>query len=694
MSEKIQPHHLARKAVLYIRQSSAFQVAHNQESQRLQYAMAGRLRELGWQAVEVVDEDLGKSAAGGVARSGFERMVAEVCLGHVGAVAAREVSRFARNSREWQHLIEVCRLVDTLLVDQDTVYAPRLSNDRLLLGLKGSLNEYELDLLRQRSLEARYAKARRGELIVAAPVGYVKTEDQRLEKDSDLRVQEAILLAFRKVVELGTVRQTLLWFQEQGLDLPVRRRLGRRWETVWKRPAYSTLYRLLTHPAYGGAYAYGRSESTSRYEGGMPRKARRHRPKGQALVLIPDAHEGYISWEEFQRIQEMISQNLRGQEQPGAPRRGQGLLAGLLRCRRCGRKLVVHYTGREHDVLRYVCRRGRLDHGEPVCIAFGGLAVDEAIGREVLRVVRPAAMQAAVLATQEASRRHAEVLEALGRDLAAARYAAHRAGKQYDAADPENRLVTEELERRWNQALQRVREIEERTEQQRAAQQKTLPPSLDEFQQLAEDLPCVWHSPGTDARLKKRIVRTLIHEVVADVDPTAGKVLLTIHWKGGIHTEVHLPRRRRGSSRAHTAKEIVEAVCSLVRVCTDDSIAGVLNRNGLRTGRGNRWTRERVATLRSKRRIPRYSPERRAAEGWLTLTKAARVLGISPLTLRRAVERGELRADHPLADGPWIFARAELATDAAVRFVERVRRRTGAPGLPNPRQRTLDLSST
>jgi len=691
MSEKIRPQHTARKAILYIRQSSAYQVSHNIESQKLQYAMEDRLRRLGWREIEVVDEDLGRSASGTVTRIGFERMVAQVCMGQVGAVAAREVSRFARNSREWQQLVEVCRVVDTVLIDQETVYAPRQSNDRLLLGLKGSLNEYELDLLRQRSWEARREKARRGELIVLAPVGFVKTEQQRLEKDADRRIQEAIRLVYQKFAEIGSVRQTLLWFLEHGLELPMQDAQG---QLHWKRPYYGTVYKMLTHPAYGGAYVYGRREKTMEYTDGQPRHSHRKKPRAQWLSLIPNNHEGYVSWEQFEKIQTMIQQNNRGPGKTGAIQSGPALLGGLLRCRRCGRKLMIKYTGNHHDVVRYACDRGWMDNGAPRCIAFGGITVDEAMSKEILRVVEPAAVEAAVLASKEETHKQDEVLEALRRDMEAARYAAHRAQKQYDAADPENRLVADELERRWNQALERVRAIELRIHAHEDQHDPTSVPSVQEFENLAADLESVWHSPHSDIRLKKAIVRTLIHEVMVDVDAEHGELILIIHWKGGVHTELRLPRRRRGQNGAQTSKDIVEAVRILARVSSDDWIASALNRSGLPTGRGNYWTRERVVSLRTYYEIPCYQADRSESEGWMNLGQAAKHIGISDRTLRLAIQRGEIKADHPVSGGPWVLNRSDLQTEAALRLLERVRHSRRNPTVPTSKQDNFDFSNT
>jgi hypothetical protein len=369
----------------------------------------------------------------------------------------------------------------------------------------------------------------------------------------------------------------------------------------------------------------------------------------------------------------MVSENIPTSQHHCAPKHGDALLAGLVLYRRCGRKLMVRYTGMKHNIPRYSCHRGLLDNGEPRCIAFGGLRVDDAIEAALLQVVGPGAIAAAIAAGAEATAQRDEVREGLLRDLEAARYAADRVFRQYDAADPANRLVAAELETRWNRVLLRVAEVEVKIAEHDAASMPGLERSSPSLAVLADDLSAVWSAPTTDARLKKRIVRTVIHEVVADIDADASEIVLLIHWMGGTHSELRLPRRRRGQ-RNSTAPDIILAVRQLVLIATDDLIAGILNRNKLTTGHGNRWTRERVTSLRSHHKIPVFRPAENGVELWLNLTRAAAHLGISAKTLRLAAESAKIEALHPLAEGPWIFRRVALDGPAGQVLVKRAQR--------------------
>jgi DNA invertase Pin-like site-specific DNA recombinase len=688
MSDKPGPNHLQRKAMLYVRQSTQRQIVHNKESRKLQYAVETRLRDLGWCEIEVVDDDLGRSAGGAVKRPGFQRLVAEVGLGKVGGVAARELSRLARNSRDWQQLVEVCRYVDTLLIDEETIYDPRNSNDRLLLGVKGSLNEYELDLLRLRGLEAKRAKARRGEYYARVPVGYTKG-DGGLVKHPDRRIQQMVALIFDKLVELGSVRQLLCWLKEQGLDVP--RAYGDR--VVWKAPGYHHLICMIKNPAYAGFYVYGRTVSTRILEEGQLRQRTVHTSPEQ-WILIPDRHEGYISREQFEQIQEMVSRNRqRHPSQPGAAKKGAALLAGLLRCRRCGHKLTVGYSGQRRDIARYECVRSNTQEGDARCISFSSVDVDPRVVAEVLDAVRPEAIEATLTAAQEQERARSELLETRRVELEAAQYAADRAWRQYDAADPANRLVVDELEHRWNQALERVGEVE--AQLQREQECRVEPPPPEVFARLASDLQVVWDDPKVDASLKKRIIRTVIEEIFVDVDDAAREIVLVIHWKGGVHTELRVVKRRIGQNRVRTPDSIVEAVRKMALVCNDARIAMWLSRAGIRTARGNRWTRALVASLRSQHKIPCYDEERRRDEGWVTKREAAGLLGVAEATLQRAVERGEIEVIRPLPKGLWIFNAADLRRPEVLERLQkrRARRDNGAGVLPR-KQLSLDISTT
>ena len=457
---KIMPEHLTRLACVYIRQSTADQLLHNQESQRRQYGLADRARALGWSSVEVIDDDLGRSG-GGSSRPGFERLLSAICEGRVGAVFAIEASRLARNGRDWHTLIEFCGLVGAIIVDEDGVYDPRLPNDRLLLGMKGTMSELELSMFRQRSHEALKQKARRGELFLRVASGYVKAGKDRIEKDPDQRVQEALALVFAKFSEFRSVRQVLIWLVEEGIKLPVKARNPEAQGVVWRTPAYNTVHNILTNPIYAGAYVFGRPGSRVSVEAGRKRVRRGLRRAPQEWdVLLRERHEGYISWDEFERNQGVIADNANRMgigAVKGAVRRGELLLAGLLRCGHCGRKLHVFYSG---DNGRYQCYGARTNHGGPRCISIAGAGADRAVAAEVLRVLRPIGVDAAVEAVNALMQKTSAAQRQLELALQKATFDVAHARRQYDAVDPANRLVAGELERRWNAALEAKQKIE------------------------------------------------------------------------------------------------------------------------------------------------------------------------------------------------------------------------------------------
>ena len=457
---KITTEHLARSACVYIRQSTADQLTHNHESRRRQYGLADRAKQLGWTTVEVIDDDLGRSG-GGIARPGFERLLATICEGRVGAVLAIEASRLARNGRDWHTLTEFGGLVGTIIVDEDGIYDPRHPNDRLLLGMKGTMSELELSLFRQRSQEALKQKARRGALVLGVAAGYVKVGRDRIEKNPDQRVQGALQLVFSKFAEFQSARQVHIWLRDEGIELPVKSRKGEARGIIWRLPAYNIVHNILNNPIYAGAYAFGRTTSRVSVENGRKRVRRGvHRPMAEWDVLIKDHHEAYITWDEFERNLRVIANNATGMSSAtarGAVRQGELLLAGLLRCGHCGRKLHVHYSGK---IGRYNCYGARTNHGTERCITISGLSIDAAICKEVLRVLKPLGIDAAVKAIETQTSETTAAQRQLELSLQQTRYEAAHARRQYDAVDPANRLVAGELERRWNEALQAVHRME------------------------------------------------------------------------------------------------------------------------------------------------------------------------------------------------------------------------------------------
>lgn len=689
MMSKIGSDHLARQAVVYIRQSTADQVAHNLESKRRQYALVERARQLGWADVEVIDDDLGRSGSG-VARPGFEKLLARICEGRVGAVVSIEASRLARNGRDWHTLLEFCGLVSTLIVDEDGIYDPRQPNDRLLLGMKGTMSEMELSVLRQRSHEALRQKARRGELFMTVAIGYVRIGRDRIDKDPDRRVQDAIGLVFAKFDEMRSVRLVHVWLRQEQILLPAVAHGPDGREIRWKLPVYNTVLHILQNPIYAGAYVFGRTGSRTVIEDGRKRIIQGLRkPQEDWDVLIQDHHDGYVAWETYERNQRLIADNATGKFGParGAIRRGEALLAGLLRSGHCGRKLHVAYSGKGGNAGRYHCRGSQFNHGGARCISFGGMRVDQAISTEIIARLQPLGIEAALEAELVQGRAHEEKRHQLELSLEQARYEASRARRQYDAVDPDNRLVAGELEARWNARLGAVAALEDQIKAHDAVDlsQKAGAADRTRLLSLGTDLERAWTSPGVTPATKKQIIRTLVEEIIARVDGET--IELVIRWQGGAHSALAVRKNRSGRHRWSTDQDVVDLVRVLARLMPDKLIAATLNRAGKVTGRGNGWTQSRVCTLRNHHQIDVYREGERKERGELTLDEAAEVLVLSPSSVRRLIQEGRLPAQQFCKGAPWIIKMGDLGRDGVIEAADK--RRGRRPSSVDPHQKTL-----
>jgi DNA invertase Pin-like site-specific DNA recombinase len=689
---KITSDHLARAAFVYVRQSTAYQVVNNLESQRRQYGLVERARQLGWDDVQVVDDDLGRSG-GGTARPGFEKLLAAICEGKVGAVVSLEASRLARNGRDWHTLLEFCGLVGTLIVDEDAIYDPRSPNDRLLLGMKGTMSEMELSVLRQRSVEAMRQKARRGELHLTVAVGYTKTDDNRIEKEPDRRVQDGISLVFRKFSELQSVRQVLLWFRQENVLVPTIVPVRSKRPIEWKAPVYHTLHHILTNPVYAGSYAYGRRGTRVTIEGGRKRIMRDtlRRDWKEWEVLIHDHHESYITWAEFERNQHLIADNANGKSYMGrgSIRRGEALLPGLFRCARCGRRLHIHYTGKGGNTQRYVCKGAFSVKAAINCIGFGGMRVDRVVAQEVLDRLQPLGIEAALAAMAAHSEQRYDKRQQIDNAIQQAQYEAARAQRQYDAVDPDNRQVAGELERRWNEKLVQLRDLE--IQRESLDQAKPAPTLSAEdrarLMALGKDLAKAWNSPNASIETRKKIIRLLVQEIIVDV--VDDSLALVIHWQGGDHTQMTVKKNKVGQTRWTVEADVVELVRVLARQLPDMAIAAILNRSGKLTGRGATWTRTNVCGLRKTNDIPVYREGERAERGQVTLDEAADILKVSRATAYRMVCRGVFPAQQLCPGAPWIIQLADLQQDG-VRY-DAETRRSRRPISENPLQNSFAL---
>ena len=676
VSAKIGAVHLGRDAYVYVRQSTLTQLRDHTESMMRQYEMRERAVALGWDAhqVRVIDADLGRSGADATGREGFKDLVADVGLGRVGIVFGIEVSRLARNNADWYQLLDLCALTDTLIADADGIYHPADFNDRLVLGLKGTMSEAELHLIRSRLTAGLRHKAARGELRQFLPVGFDYDESGAVIITPDEAVVEAIGTVFRRFAELGTGRQVLLSLRGDGLLLP--RRPTRTGRVSWQPATYPAVHDFLTNPVYAGAFVFGRTRTEKRID--ATGKVVSHcvvLPREQWAVLIPDHHLGFIDWDTFEANTARLRANWRAPRGfgGGAPREGSALLQGRLRCGKCGRMMQTGYSGTKGNCPRYLCARAKqLYGGERGCQSLGGRRLENRVLEEVFAVLEPAALAATAQALTDAEQVHAAALRTFELTVERARYEADRARRQYDAVEPENRLVARTLER----ALEAKLAAQRQAERDLVTAQARRPVRLtdDELAWLSRagaDVKAIFTAPTTSHRERKQLLRAIIDEVVVTVDPVARTAALRIIWQGGSQTELIMELTKTGSHFQTTDEDTIDLVRRLAVHYDDTTIAMILSRQHRRTGTGLPFTKSRVKSLRTSRGIPAHQPPD-SVSGTdddavvVSVAEAERLLGVGKVTIYRWLRDGFLTGEQLTANAPW-----RIRIDQAVR--DRVR---------------------
>jgi len=641
--QKVNADHLKRNAYLYIRQSTLRQVVENSESTFRQYDLQRQALALGWapEQIVVIDNDLGQSGASAVGREGFQRLVTEVSMGHAGIVMGLEVSRLARNSTDWHRLLEICALTDTLILDEDGVYDPAHYNDRLLLGLKGTLSEAELHVIKARLQGGILNKARRGELESPLPVGFIYNPARQPVLDPDKQVQESLRFFFETFNRSGSAMATMKAFHQRGLLFPRRLRKGpQKGDLVWAELTHSRALQVLHNPRYAGAFVYGRTRVRKKADGSETCLKRTR----DQWILLPGMHPGYISWEQYEENQRRLRENAQAHgedRRKSPPREGPALLQGLVLCGVCGRRMTVRYHSRcTQPVPDYVCQKDGIEHGKPICQSISGQQIDQAISDLLIRTMTPVALDVALAVQQEVQTRLDEVDRLRRKQVERARYEADQAQRRYMHVDPANRLVADTLEAEWNGKLRALSEAQQEYERLRQADHLAIDESQRErIAALASDFPRLWQNPKTPDRERKRMVRLLLEDVTLLKNE---QIQVHVRFKGGVLKSLSLPPRLSAPYLRKTPADIVGEVDRLLDQHTDREIVAILNEKGLRSGMGRRFTVMTIINIRRHYGL-RDRFQRMRALGLLTIQQIAERLGIAASAVKDWRERGLLR---------------------------------------------------